>query len=249
MWNSFVFALQFLTRIQIANPEWDYQKCGKGSAFFPLVGLMVGVCLLVVRQVGLLVFPSAVVAAFMLLTGVFVTGGLHIDGFMDSMDGLFSGRERERKLEIMKDSRVGSFGALGLACLFLIKFVFYAELLRIDVIGWLFAVAAFGRWSMVYAIRYFPYLRQQGLGNPYSDHTGNREFLTATLVLLITLVLTLREGALVFLVPIFLIHMWLRGVSNTLGGLTGDIYGAIEEIAEVLGLISVYLVYTNYLIK
>ncbi|MCL4441887.1 MAG: adenosylcobinamide-GDP ribazoletransferase, partial [Firmicutes bacterium] len=77
----------------------------------------------------------------------------------------------------------------------------------------------------------------------------NREFTFATLVLLLTLAVTLREGALVFLIPVLLIHIWARRVDNTMGGLTGDIYGAIEELAEAMGLVSVYLVYTNYLLK
>ena len=248
MWDSFVFALQFLTRIQIANPEWDYNKCGRGGAFFPVIGLVVGGCLLIVSKIGLALFPAVIVAAFLILAGVIITGGLHMDGFMDSMDGLFSGRDRERQLEIMKDSRVGSFGVLGLGCLLLIKFVFYLELLNMNAFLWMLAVPVFGRWTMVYAIRFFPYLRQQGLGNPYSDCIGNREFTWATLVLGVTLICTLRAGAVVFLIPIFLIHLGLRGINTTLGGLSGDIYGAAEEIAEVMGLITVYLVYTKYLL-
>ncbi len=249
MWSSFVFALQFLTRIQIANPEFDYQKCGRGSAFFPVVGLVIGLFLLAVREIGLVFFPPLITAVFLIITGVFLTGGLHIDGFMDTMDGLFSGRDRERKLEIMKDSRIGAFGALALACQLLLKLVFYTELLKTNTVGWLLAVPVFARWSMVYAIRFFPYLRLQGLGNPYSDCTGNREFTLATAVMAITLVMTLREGALVFLVPALLIHWWLKSVSRTLGGLTGDIYGAVEEISEVLGLVAVYLGYTRYLLN
>lgn len=247
MLASFVFALQFLTRIQIANPEWNYEKCGRGSAFFPVVGLVVGGLLLALKMLGETVFSPLITAALILLAEVFITGGLHVDGFMDSMDGLYSGRDRERKLEIMKDSRVGSFGALGLACLILVKYIFYLELLKMGQVSWLLAIPVFGRWSMVYAIRFFPYLRPQGLGNPYSDHTGSREFLLATAIMAGTLGLALREGALVFLIPILLVHFWLRRVRDTLGGLTGDIYGAVEEISEVMGLITVYFVYVKIL--
>jgi adenosylcobinamide-GDP ribazoletransferase len=243
MWASFVFALQFLTRIHIADPAWDYEKCGRGSAFFPVVGLVVGGFLVVLKILGALYFSPLIMAALILVGEVLITGGLHVDGFMDSIDGLYSGRERERKLEIMKDSRVGSFGALGLACLILIKYVFYLELLKTGQIGWLLAIPVFGRWCMVYALRYFPYLRQQGLGNPYSDHTGNREFVIATTVLAGTLVLALREGAAAFLIPVLLMHLWLKQVHRVLGGLTGDIYGAAEEISEVVGLVTIYLVY------
>lgn len=249
MWVSFVLALQFLTRINIANPAWDYEKCGRGSAFFPVVGLVVGVLLVVLKMLGVLIFSPLIVAALILLAEVLITGGLHVDGFMDSMDGLYSGRDRERKLEIMKDSRVGSFGALGLACLFLIKFVFYLELLKTNQVGWLLVVPVFGRWCIVYAIRYFPYLRQQGLGNPYSEHTGNREFIIATVVLAGTLGLTLQEAAIAFVIPFLLIHFWLKRVREALGGLTGDIYGAAEEISEVMGLVTIYFVYVKYLVR
>jgi len=243
MWASFVFALQFLTRIHITNQPWDYEKCGRGSAFFPVAGLVVGGLLVVLKMLGALVFSPLIIAALILVAEVFITGGLHVDGFMDSMDGLYSGRDRERKLEIMKDSRVGSFGALGLACLILIKYVFYLELLKTSQVGWLLAVPVFGRWCIVYAIRYFPYLRKQGLGNPYSEFTGNREFIMATVVLVGTLVITLRVGAAAFLIPFLLIHFWLKGVRDALGGLTGDIYGAAEQISEVMGLITIYFVY------
>lgn len=248
MLASFIFALQFLTRIQISNPEWDYEKCGRGSAFFPVVGLVAGAVLMAVKMVGELVFSPLITAALILLAEVIITGGLHVDGFMDSMDGLYSGRDRERKLEIMKDSRVGSFGALGLACLVLIKYIFYLELLKMGQMSWLLAIPVFGRWSMVYAIRFFPYLRSQGLGNPYSDHTGNREFMIATVVMAVTLVLGLQEGAIFFLIPVLLIHLWLKRVRDALGGLTGDIYGAVEEISEVMGLLTVYFVYVRILV-
>jgi len=245
MWSSFVFALQFLTRIQIANPDFDYRKCGKGSAFFPAAGLIIGLFLYAVAAIGLLMFPPLITAAFLIIAGVFISGGLHLDGFMDSMDGLFSGRSRERKLEIMKDSRTGSFGVVGLACLFFIKYAFYIELLQSGYVGWLIAVPVFSRWCMVYAIRYFPYLRQEGLGNPYSDHTGNREFTVATLIMAVTLGITMQVGALIFPALVVVNHIFSKRVCKILGGLTGDIYGATAEIMEALGLIAVYLVYAN----
>ncbi|PKM81831.1 MAG: adenosylcobinamide-GDP ribazoletransferase [Firmicutes bacterium HGW-Firmicutes-14] len=243
MWSSFVFALQFLTRIQIASPEFDYRKCGQGSAFFPLAGAIIGLFLYAVSAIGGKLFPHSVTAAFLIIAGVIVSGGLHLDGFMDSMDGLFSGRTRERKLEIMKDSRAGSFGVIGVVCLFLLKFVFFIELLNSGKVGWLFAVPVFSRWAMVYAIRFFPYLRLEGLGNPYSDHTGNREFGLATVIMAVTLILALREKAAVFLPLIPVIHLFSDRVSRSLGGLTGDIYGTIAETMEAAGLIAVYLIY------
>ena len=245
MWASFVFALQFLTRIHIANQEWNYRKCGEGTAFFPAAGLIIGLFLYITSFIGLKLFSPLIVAAFLVLTGVIVSGGLHLDGFMDSIDGLFSGRNLERKLEIMKDSRTGSFGVVGLACLFLIKFAFFTELLKSGHVGWLFAIPVFARWSMVYSIRYFPYLSQEGLGNPYTDHTGKREFIIASAITTLVLIISMQAEFLAFLLLIPVNHLFARWVNRTLGGLTGDIYGATAEIMEVLGLIIVYLTYTT----
>jgi len=245
MWSSFVFALQFLTRIHIADPEWDYRKCGEGSSFFPVAGLIIGVFLYLTAFLGLKLFTPLIVAVLLIVVGVVISGGLHLDGFMDTIDGLFSGRSLERKLEIMKDSRVGSFGVVGLACLFLIKLGFMVELLNLGETGWLFAVPVFARWCMVYSIKYFPYLRQAGLGNPYSDHTGKKEFLTASVITAVVLLAAMRTEVLVFLALIPLNHLFARWVHRTLGGLTGDIYGATAEIMEAAGLIAVYLAYTT----
>ncbi|WP_418789918.1 adenosylcobinamide-GDP ribazoletransferase [Phosphitispora sp. TUW77] len=245
MWSSFVFALQFLTRIHIADLEWDYKKYGQGSSFFPAVGFIIGGFLYVTAFIGLKFFTPLIVAALLIVIGVVITGGLHLDGFMDSIDGLFCGRSLERKLEIMKDSRVGSFGVIGLVCLFLIKLCFTVELLNIGKIGWLFAVPVFARWCIVYSIRHFPYLRQSGLGNPCSDHTGKKEFLTASVITAVILLVVMSTEVLVFLLLIPVNHFFAKWVNRTLGGLTGDIYGATTEIMEVMGLIGVYLAYTT----
>jgi len=243
MWASFVYALQFLTRIQIAQMEFDYRKCGEGSAFFPLAGLVIGVFMYITAFVGLKLFPPGIVAVLLIITGVFVSGGLHLDGFMDSIDGLFCGRSLERKLEIMKDSRTGSFAAIGMACLLLFKYVFYTELLITGMTGWLIAVPVFSRWCMVYSIKYFPYLRQAGLGNPYSDHTGSRQFIIATLTMAVALAVSMQLRAPVFLALVPINHMFSGWVTKMLGGLTGDIYGATAEVMEALGLAAVYIVY------
>ncbi|MBQ7496821.1 MAG: adenosylcobinamide-GDP ribazoletransferase, partial [Selenomonas sp.] len=111
----FFVALQFLTRIHIVKQDsWTADDFGHSTRFFPLVGLVQGVIYLLFAWLMLPVLgQSAVFASLMLILTIIITGGLHYDGFMDTMDGLLSARSRERMLEIMKDSRVGSYGALA----------------------------------------------------------------------------------------------------------------------------------------
>ena len=109
--HSFLIGLQFLTRIRFVNQtEWTAEDFGRSTRFFPLVGLVLGICY--ASAAWLLVYTKglfgmqALPTALLLILPLVLTGGLHADGFMDTADGVFSGRERERKLEIMKDSRV-----------------------------------------------------------------------------------------------------------------------------------------------
>ena len=114
--RSFITALQFLTRIHLVKQEdLTAEDFGRSTRFFPLVGAVLG-CLYLLAALAclaLLGLPSYTAKAILVILPILLTGGLHCDGFMDAVDGLFSGRSRERMLEIMKDSRAGSFGVVA----------------------------------------------------------------------------------------------------------------------------------------
>lgn len=120
--KSFITALQFLTRIHLKNqPDLTIEDFGRSTKFFPLVGAILGFIYLLAAWCLIAVFGWAnFVTTILVLLPVFVTGGLLLDGYMDTADGVFSARDRERKLEIMKDSRVGSFGVIALVALMMI---------------------------------------------------------------------------------------------------------------------------------
>src|SRR5260370_15965319 len=99
-----------------------------GCEYFPLVGLLLALLLWLLVLAFTPLVPQLALAALLVVALVILTGGLHLDGLMDSCDGLFGGSTRERKLEIMRDSRVGSFGVLGGACVLLLKFALFASL-------------------------------------------------------------------------------------------------------------------------
>jgi len=180
--KKFILALQLLTRLHIFNLPFDEVTYGKSSMYFPLVGFLLGV-ILVFLYLGLnYVFPVLVVAA-MLITGlIFLSGGLHLDGFMDTMDGVLSGRPPERKLEIMRDSRVGAFGVVGLVILLLLKFALLSCLPAQVMPRVLILMPVLSRWGMVYAIARFPYARPQGIGIYLAKYTKSRELAVAALL-------------------------------------------------------------------
>ncbi|MFA7467427.1 MAG: adenosylcobinamide-GDP ribazoletransferase, partial [Desulfotomaculaceae bacterium] len=111
--KSFFFALQHLTRIRLYQGAFDDRAFGRSPVFFPAVGLLLGLLLWLAKVFFDLVFPDPLVAALLVVTMAVLTGGIHLDGFMDTMDGVLSGRPREKKLEIMRDSRVGSHGVVA----------------------------------------------------------------------------------------------------------------------------------------
>lgn len=236
-------AIQNLTRVYIVNIPFEERTFGRSTTFFPLAGLIIGVFLSAILMVSAKFFPPTVVAALLMIGHLIITGGLHLDGFMDSMDGLFSGRDRERKLEIMKDSRVGANGVMGVFVLLLLKFSLFVHLAAFDnysIIAALVVTTTLSRWSMVYAIKFFPYTRKEGLGKLYKLHTGKQEFVWATILTLTIGVILLKLKALILFFVIWLISYFMaRKITETIGGMTGDTYGAIMEINEVLLLLTI----------
>ena len=242
MLSSFVFALQMLTRIQIGNPAYEERRFGRGTIFFPLVGAILGAVLYLVYYLTAGRFPDLVRGAFIFAALVLLTGGMHADGLMDSMDALFSGRTREKKLEILKDVHAGAFGVVAITTVFILKFSLITGQIAAGKMAWLFIFPIMARWGQVYIIRFFPYLWKEGLGLAYAKYTGNLEFGLATLIMgLAVTFLWFWQGFIVIAVLTVLLHLWGRMVVRALGGVTGDIYGATTELMEVAVLISLYI--------
>lgn len=185
--------------------------------------------------------PVQLQASLLIVLMVILTGGIHLDGFMDSIDGLFSGRQREKKLEIMRDSRVGAFGVIGAICLLLFKFSLLVGIPAYMLIKLLVVVPAISRWNMTLTIFIFPYARQEGLGAIYKKYCGVRELLLATVLTGAAAGIVLGVyGALLMLMGGLSACLVGKRVSRELGGLTGDIYGLINELSEVLLLLAAY---------
>ena len=248
MCRSMVIAVTFLTRIPLKiNFTYDEKDLGRTSRYFPLVGLIIGLLVAAVAYVfGWIDLHLGAVAA--ILTGVILTGGLHLDGFIDTADGIFSARNRDKILEIMKDSRVGAHGVTAAVSIFLLKFVSYQMVLESPEVFWIIPMAfIMSRWTMVFAILHFPGARKQGLGQIFIEHRRRWDFPMATFFVFIPVIIFRHWLTLIPLVLTILVS-WLvsRSLVKILGGLTGDTYGALAELSETIFILLFMVTKTVY---
>ncbi|HEY73526.1 MAG: adenosylcobinamide-GDP ribazoletransferase [Chloroflexi bacterium] len=231
-------ALQFLTLIPpVVRRPFTSVEMGRAVGYFPLTGALLG-ALLVGLNWGLAqVFPSGVSAGLVLASWVVVTGALHLDGFLDTCDGLFGGYTPESRMDIMRDERVGAFGLAGGVLLLLLK---YAALIAIPhrTVALLLA-PTLARWGMALAVVLFPYARSKGLGRVMKDHAGWQQAILATAIGLATAWFVAGWPGLAALALAGVATLIAaRFVLARLPGLTGDVYGAICELVEVMILIA-----------
>ncbi|CAN5730515.1 adenosylcobinamide-GDP ribazoletransferase [soil metagenome] len=228
-------AIRFLTAFPVPGlPPMDGKSAARSLVAFPLVGVLIGAC---GAGAGLLagwLFGEPLRVVAVIVAWMAVTGGLHMDGLADSADALFSWRARERKLEIMKDSRIGTMGTLALISAVLLK---VGALYSLGPAWWVGALLApmWGRWSDVYGISFFPAAREGGMGRSFHDQVRQRYFWIATVsALLIAGLLLPPWGAVAGLTVLATTHLLARWMVRALGGLTGDTYGALSEAGEIL---------------
>ena len=253
--KEFFIALQFLTRIKIVTQTvWTEESFGKSVKYFPAVGAVLGIIYSLVIAILFWIMPDAniFIGAIGFCTAIILTGAIHCDGLADSADGLFSGRDKDKILEIMKDSRAGSFGVVSLILVAILNISALAELARISVeliCAAIYSAPIIGRLAMVYVIKKFPYARPAGIGKAFSIYATNKIFLIALIETILFLLPIILLDAKIFLISmvaliISIIFANCAGKFSTkkIGGVTGDIYGAVEILAETLTIIIFLLI-------
>jgi adenosylcobinamide-GDP ribazoletransferase len=266
--QALVAAFQFLTGLPIPlRFEYTETICRRSVIFYPLVGAVIGL-LLSLAGAGLLhIVPVLPASCLLLVLWVGLTGGLHLDGLMDTADGILSHRPREQMLEIMKDSRVGAMGVIVCVLQLLLKFALLYALLSST--KWpsdsllLAILPIWSRWFMAAGIQGWPYARREsGMGSFYQG--VGRKHVYAGLIL--GMVLTAAwmwagsqiitdipndwpalQGLAWLYIAAFPLLTFCCGygiaayLAHKLGGLTGDTYGALNELLETLLLLAVIL--------
>ena len=285
--TPFFIALQFLTRLKIVNQtEWSVEDFGKSVVAFPYVGLIIGLILALLYGILSPFIPLVPLMLILVIAEFLITGGLHADGLMDTSDGLFSGRERDRKLEIMKDSRIGSFGVVAFVFVTLLKWQLLTAIPTAEFIPMaLIMMPLMSRWSLVLSIRSYPYAREQGMGAAFANlapkhvityNTLSTFFMPIVILLIGVILYTLLYsvysifsiadvgyvvglGVLVYatlgIFQINIVSMIITYIINRilnhyivkqLGGTTGDTYGFVVEVTEVL-LLLIYIIILSVL--
>jgi len=236
-WAAFQFLTIFPTplRHEVNSKAW-----GQSLAYFPLVGLILGAILLGLNYGLILILPPSVVNALLITALVILTGAHHIDGFIDTCDGVIAGKSREERLAIMSDSQVGAFGIAGAIILLLLK---YVSLSSAPILPALLLMPTLSRWAMVSIIFTFPYARSSGMGLAFKQGANWQRLTIATIIALAIAVALLKWWGLVLMAALWLVAFGIASCFRArLGGLTGDNYGAIDELAEVLVLLLIILI-------
>jgi len=250
MIRRFLIALQFLTRLPVSrglnSSETDI---GKAGAFFPLVGVLVGggAALVFVLLQRILPLPASVFCAIVFAT--LITNGFHEDGLADSFDGFGGGWTKDRVLEIMRDSRIGTYGTLALIFVILGKLTFLSLLPPGQIWRWLIVAHAASRWTILPLCACLPYARAEGQGKLVAKQVGILEITIGTFTLLLVFILLPWQEALAALLVTTLVTL-LSGLyfRARLQGITGDCLGAANQLTEVgLYLTAVLLLRLNFL--
>lgn len=236
-------AVRFLTILPIPiKKKMTERDLGRAAAWFPAVGVLLGGLLFLGFRVFSLFLSSLTVNAFVLVFWVLLTRGFHLDGLADTADGIGGGASREERLAIMKDSRIGAFGVLVLFCLLLLKFTLLGELEGQFYLRALILAPASGRWIMVLAIFSFPSAKKGGMGQRLKKHCRIKEIIIATLTVLVCAYFTLGFWGIALLLGTGAVVMATAfAFAKSLEGLTGDTYGALCEIGEVVTLFGINL--------
>lgn len=263
--KGLILLFKFMTRLPIpVNPEFDSKELGKSMKFFPIVGIVIGIILYAVYFLfSQFIISSYLLAAIVVVTEVILTGALHIDGLADTFDGIFSYRSKQKMLEIMKDSRLGTNGGIAIVLYFILKILLIAEISNASfgALGQMFGInnavgavilvtPVLARINVVLNCMVVPYARPSGSAKDFVENTDKAGLLVATAIGLLFSAI-LGCGVLKTLNPVHLIDitaiMMILGLyfaklmERKIGGVTGDTLGAVLELSEIIVLIGFYV--------
>jgi adenosylcobinamide-GDP ribazoletransferase len=230
--NALIACLQFITAFPLGKPR-PFDPGGIIAAF-PLAGLMIGLILALFDAIVSALWPPLVAGALDAALLAAITGALHLDGLADTADGLYGARGRNKALAIMKDSRVGAMGLVAVSLLLLIKTAAMGHIDHGRFLA-LMIVPAYARSAMIFGIRFLPYARgDEGTGSAFFEPPLSlKDFRYFLLPLFLSLFLEWR-GILLNLFFFAGTALLIRFYRHRLGGITGDLLGAMTEILEAL---------------
>ncbi len=242
--KQFLAALQFLTRVPVParwTADLPLDTYARGVIWLPVVGLVVGGICALVFALAQPALGTPLAALLAVMANAMVTGAFHLDGLADTCDGIFSARKREQMLEIMRDSRIGTNGALAMVFAIGLRLVAIAALARHPggALPYIIAAPCLSRALIGILMYRQRYARDSGLGNVYIGQIGGHDFAVMLLVgLLLTLLIAGIHGAIAALVVLVIAYGYRARINGVLGGQTGDTLGCGVEVFEWLFLLA-----------
>ena len=234
--RSLRLAIAFLTVFPLA-PAGE-ARMAPARAWFPLVGLGLGGILAGLDFAAREALPPLVVGAVLVAALLVLTRAIHTEGFLDCCDGLFGGYDAEARLRILRDTHVGAFAVIGGAALLLLKWSALAGIPDDIRSGLLVVFPCLSRFGMVATMALFPYAREQGLGTSFQDGRSRWQVGFALATAAVAAALFLGGGGAILLGIVVAVALGLgRWMTGLLGGMTGDTYGAVNEVGEVAVLV------------
>lgn len=248
-----ILASQFLTILPLKDMgEVSPEEMGRITTIFPVIGFGEGVVLAFLASVFMKVFPAELTSALIVLCMVIMNGGLHLDGLSDTFDAVASGGDSAKKLLIMKDSTVGPMGVISIVMVLLLKFTLLSALFfhapPPAYFATVLSMPIMSRWAMVIAAYHGKSAKKDGLGHLFIEHTRGIHHVAASLA---TVLLTGLACLVIVQVPLYIFYLMfampvLYGFSflsvsffnRLFGGMTGDSFGALNEIAVLIFLIT-----------
>jgi len=234
--NRFIISLQFLTIIPFSkNTSVNEEDLGKSMLYFPLAGLFIGTCLVGVNEAFSFFLPQSVVDGLIITFLVVITGAMHLDALADTIDGVGSGKERNEKLRIMKDPAVGAMGVVAIILLLSLKYLALTAITGTLKNQALLVMPVMGRCSQVIVAYFSSYAGlKKGLGIPFTTHVSLGSLAAASIMtVLIATCLFLVKGAVIAGTVGLFSFFYSLFFKRLLGGVTGDVLGAGNEIVEV----------------
>lgn len=234
-------ALNLLTRLPVPQPDWETVQTARAAWAYPLVGLVAAMPSIALGYLAWTIgFGPMVTAAIMLIAQTFVTGAMHEDGLADCVDGFWGGWEKDRRLEIMRDSHIGAYGVLALVAVFALKWSALSTLLTAGQPIWIWAVlGVMSRGTMVWIMGALPHARDDGL----SVKTGRPPIASVYVALgLSVLAAVAAPGFSVFALCLggAIGAIAVGGLARIkIGGQTGDVLGATQQVSEVCLLLAI----------
>lgn len=239
MIKNFITAVQFLT-IFTLNKKHEVREndLAKSMVYFPIVGFALGFILVNADKALLWVFPHTIVNAVLIVILVLLTRALHVDGLADTLDGLMGGYDSTSRLHIMKDSRIGTAGVIGIVLLLFIKYLALNNLFSSGKVEALLTAPMLARWSQTLMVYKANYGREEGMGHAFVGHLRGNSMIAAFAVAL-GLAIWVNGWTALYLVAAVLALTFLGRwyLVKRLGGVTGDAIGAMSELNEVLVLL------------